>query len=163
MTRASRTMALVRIAVAIMFLFFAEYKLAGREFAHGGYAKYVSGYLENTAVGFYKPFLRLTLTHPTLSGYAVAVAESLIGLSLLLGWRVRIFSVVGALFMLNLLLCTWNAPGPGAWWRYLGNEIDNLAMFFLFLLFFAHRAGEVWGMDGRSQPARAAVVRRASA
>jgi uncharacterized membrane protein YphA (DoxX/SURF4 family) len=154
--RASRTMALVRIAVAIMFLFFAEYKLVGWEFGHGGYAKYVGDYIEHTAVSFWKPFLRLTLTHPVISGYAVAVTELLIGLSMLLGYKVRIFSVVGALFMLNLLLCTWNAPGPGMWWRYLGNEIDNLGMFFLFLLFFEHDAGKVWGMDARG-PRRVAA------
>ena len=153
-------MAVVRIAVGIMFLFFAEYKLASPEFAHGGYAKYVGNYVETSAVSFYKPFLRLTLQHPVASGYGVAVAELLIGLAMVFGYRVRIFSVVGALFMLNLLLCTWNAPGPGAYWRYLGNEIDNLSMFFLFLLFFVHRAGEVWGFDGR-RPLRAARVRAA--
>src|SRR2546423_2266469 len=145
--RASKAMALVRMAVGIMFLFFAEYKFASPEFAHGGYAKYVANYVDASAVSFYKLFLRLTLRHPVVSGYAVAVAELLIGLSMLLGYKVRVFSLAGALFMLNLLLCTWNAPGPGAYWRYLGNEIDNLAMFFLFVLFFVHRAGEVWGLD----------------
>ena len=147
--RASRAMALVRVAIGIMFLFFAEYKLASPEFAHNGYAKYVGDYVATSAASFYKPFLRLTLQHAVLSGYAVAVTELAIGLALVFGYQVRIFSVVGALFMLNLLLCTWNAPGPGAYWRYLGNEIDNLAMFFLFVLFFVHRAGEVWGFDGR--------------
>lgn len=145
-------MAVVRIALGVMFLFFAEYKLASSEFARSGYAKYVGGYVESSAVGLYKPFLRFTLQHPMISGYAVAVTELLVGLSLVLGYRVRMFSLVGALFMLNLLLCTWNAPGPGAYWRYLGNEIDNLGFLFLFLLFFVHRAGEVWGLDGRSGP-----------
>jgi uncharacterized membrane protein YphA (DoxX/SURF4 family) len=153
-------MALVRMAVGVMFLFFAEYKLASPGFAHGGYAKYVGNYLDTSAVSFYQPFLRLTLQHPVISGYAVATAELLIGLAMVLGYQVRIFSVMGALFMLNLLLCTWNAPGPGAYWRYLGNEIDNLGMFFLFVLFFAHRAGDVWGLDARS-PMRSARVRAA--
>ena len=157
--RASRTMALVRIAVAIMFLSFAEYKIAGWEFAHGGYAKYVGDFVEHSAVNFWKPFLRLTLAHGTLSGYAVAATELLIGLSMLFGYKVRVFAAIGALFMLNLLFCTWNAPGPqppSGWWHYLGNEIDNLGMIFLFLLFFAHDAGKVWGMDARG-PRRAAA------
>ena len=160
MMRASKAMAVVRVAVGIMFLFFAEYKLASPAFAHGGYAKYVGNFVETSAVSFYKPFLLLTLQHPVVSGYGVAVAELLIGLAMVLGYRVRIFSVVGALFMFNLLLCTWNAPGPGAYWRYLGNEIDNLSMFFLFVLFFVHRAGDVWGLDGR-RPQKATAAKRA--
>lgn len=158
--RASRVMAVVRVAIGIMFLFFAEYKLVHPEFAHGGYAKYVTAYVESSAVSFYKPFLQLTLQHPIISGYAVAVAELLIGLSLVLGLWVRAFAVVGGLFMFNLLLCTWNAPGPGAYWRYLGNEISSLGFLFLFLLFFVHRAGEVWGLDGR-RPRKAAAAKRA--
>ncbi len=160
--RASRTMALVRIAVAIMFLAFAEYKLAGWEFAHGGYAKYVGDFVAHSAVNFWKPFLQATLKHPTLSGYGVAVFELVIGLTMLLGWRVRIFATLGAFFMLNLLFCTWNAPGPQpptGWWHYLGNEIDNLGMIFVFLLFVAHDAGKVWGLDASAPkpPARAAA------
>src|SRR5947208_16648082 len=87
----SISMAVARIAVGIMFLFFAQYKLIHSDFAHGGYEKYVHGYVDQSAVGFYKPFLNLTLQHPILSGYAVGVAELLIGLSMVLGWWVRVF------------------------------------------------------------------------
>ncbi len=142
-----KTLLLVRILVGVMFLFFAEYKLASPEFAHLGYAKYVGEYVNHSAVSLYQPFLRLTLAHPVASGYAVAVAELLIGLSMVLGLWTRVFSVVGALFMLNLVFCTWNAPGPGPYWRYLGNELDNIPLLFLFVLFFVFRAGEIWGLD----------------
>lgn len=143
----SGAMAVARIIVGIMFLFFAQYKLMGRDFAHGGYEHYVTGWLDSTAVSFYKPFLRATLHFPTLSGYAVGVAELLIGLSMLLGFWVRPFAIVGALFMLNLLLCTWVQPHGTPMWRYLGGEIDNISMLLLFVLFFAHNAGQTAGLD----------------
>lgn len=109
----ARLLAVTRILMGVFFLFFAQYKLASPEFAHTGYAKYVGGYIQGSAVNFYKPFLQKTVEHAVASGYAVGVAELLIGLSLVLGLRVRFFSLVGALFMFNLVLCTWNAPGPG--------------------------------------------------
>ena len=143
----SVAMAVARMIVGIMFLFFAQYKLMGRDFAHGGYEHYVTGYEEVTAVSFYKPFLRATLHHPMASAYAVAVTELLIGLSMLLGFWVRPFAVVGALFMLNLLLCTWVLPAGSAPWMYFGHEIDNIAMLLLFVLFFAHNAGQTAGLD----------------
>lgn len=145
----SIAMAIARVLVGIMFLFFAQYKLMGKEFAHGGYEHYVTGWVETTAVGFYKPFLRATLHHPTVSGYAVGIAELLIGLSMLLGFWVRPFAIVGALFMLNLLLCTWVLPGGSPPWRYFGNELDNISLLLLFVLFFAHNAGATLGLDGK--------------
>jgi uncharacterized membrane protein YphA (DoxX/SURF4 family) len=145
----SLTMSVARIAVGIMFLMFAQYKLLHRDFAHGGYQKYVSGWLDATSVGFYKPFLRATLHYPVASGYAVGVAELLIGISMVLGFAVRPFSVLGALFMLNLALATWVLPAGTPAWKYLGNQLDNIPMLLLFLLFFAHRAGETLGLDGK--------------
>jgi len=145
----SVAMAVARIIVGIMFLFFAQYKLMGREFAHGGYEKYVTGYVQESAVNVYKPFLRATLKFPTVSGYAVGVAELLIGFSMVLGFWVRPFAIVGALFMFNLLLSTWVLPRGVPVWRYFGNELDNIGLLLLFVLFFAHRAGETLGLDGK--------------
>ena len=145
-------LALARIVIGIFFLFFAQYKLATPDFANAGYAKYVGGYIQSSAVSFYKPFLRKTVQHAVASGNAVAITELLIGVSLVLGLRVRLFSVVGALFMFNLVLCTWNAPGPGPPWRYLANQLDNIPLLCLFLVFFFYRAGETWGLDGRRKP-----------
>jgi uncharacterized membrane protein YphA (DoxX/SURF4 family) len=143
----SVTMAVARIIVGIMFLFFAQYKLFGHEFAHGGYEHYVSGWLDSTAVGFYKPFLRATLHFPVASAYAVAVAELLIGLSMVLGFLVRPFAIVGGLFMFNLLLCSWVLPHGTPAWKYFGNELDNIGFLLLFVLFFAHNAGQTLGLD----------------
>ena len=146
---ASLIMAVARIAIGIMFLFFAQYKLMHRDFAHGGYQKTVSGWVDATSIRPYKPFLRATLHYPVASGYAVGVAELLIGASMVLGFWVRPFSIVGALFMLNLLLSTWNLPPGSAPWKYLGNQLDNIPLLLLFLVFFTHGAGETLGLDGK--------------
>ncbi len=61
----------------------------------------------------------------------------------------RASSVLGALFMINLALASWWAPGHGvAFWRYFGSELDTISLFFLFLIFFAGDAGLAWGLDG---------------
>ena len=144
----SAWMALARISIGIMFLFFAQYKLMHRDFAHGGYEKYLNGYVQDTSVNFYKPVLRATLKHPVFFGYTVGVVEALIGLSMVLGKWVRLFSVIGALFMLNLTLATWHLPAGSAAWMYLGRQLNNLPLMLLFIIFIAHRAGETLGLDG---------------
>src|SRR5437588_1924509 len=70
----SMAMAIARILVGVMFLFFAQYKLMGHDFAHGGYEHYVTGWVDATAVSFYNPFLRSTLQHPIASGYGLGLA-----------------------------------------------------------------------------------------
>lgn len=140
-------MAAARIVVGLLFIVFAQYKLLNGQFAHEGYQKYVTGYVQESAVGFYKPFLRATLKYPVFAGYAVGVAELLIGLSMIVGFWVRPFAVVGALFMLNLFFSTWNLPANTPAWRYFGNQLENISLFLLFLLFFVHSAGETLGLD----------------
>src|SRR5437588_6498025 len=146
----ARTIALCRMLTGIFFLFFGEYKVADGAFAHGGFQKYLADYISHDAASFYRPVLsRFVMPHAVPLGYFVGVIELLIGISLVLGWRVRLFSVIGGFYMINLALATWDAPGPGPVWRYFGNELDHLPMLFLFSIFFAARAGETWGMDGR--------------
>jgi uncharacterized membrane protein YphA (DoxX/SURF4 family) len=143
----STAMAVARIVIGVMFIMFAQYKLLHRDFAHGGYEKYVRGWVQESSVGFYKPFLRATLRYPVASGYAVGVAEMLIGISMILGFAVRPFSLIGALFMLNLTLATWVLPPGTPAWRYLGEQLGNIPLMLLFIIFFVHGAGSTWGMD----------------
>jgi len=147
----SKATAGARITTAVFFLLFGEYKLAGPGFAHGGFQGYLRGYIDGTAVSFYRPVLaHLVLPHAVFLGYMVGLLEIFIGLSLLLGLWVRPASVLGALFMLNLTLCTWWAPGHDApLWRYFGAELDTVPLLLLFIIFFATDAGTVWGLDGR--------------
>jgi uncharacterized membrane protein YphA (DoxX/SURF4 family) len=146
----SMAMALGRIGVGIMFLFFGEYKIVNGQFAHEGYTKWVSGFVQESAVSFYKPFLKFTLQHHVLFGYTVGWVELLIGISMVLGLWVRPFAIIAAIFMLQLVLATWNLPAGTASWRYAANELEHIPMLFLFLIFFVHGAGETLGLDGRS-------------
>lgn len=146
----SRTIAVVRVATGILFLLFGEYKVASSDFARTGFPQYLRGYVQGSAVAFYRPILALLLPHTTLFGYAVGGVELLIAGSLILGLWVKPVSVVGALFMLNLFLATWWEPGHGLpVWRYFGAELDTLPLLFLLLIFYAADAGQTWGLDGR--------------
>jgi uncharacterized membrane protein YphA (DoxX/SURF4 family) len=140
-------MVVARVAVGVMFIMFAQYKLLHKDFAREGYTKYVTGYVQESSVTFYKPVLRETLKYPRFFAYGVAVAELLIGVSMILGFWVRPFSIIGALFMLNLTLATWVLPPGTPAWRYLGNELDNIPLMLLFLIFYAHNAGQTLGLD----------------
>lgn len=143
----STWMGLARIAVGVMFLFFAQYKLMHQDFAHGGFQSWVQPWADHDAFHFYRPFLRFTLKHPVFFGYATGVVELLIGLSLLAGKWTKAFSMIGALFMLNLIFATWYLPPGSAYWKYLGHELDHIPLLLLFIIFWAHDAGKVLGLD----------------
>lgn len=138
------------MAASVFFLLFGQYKVFGSGFAHGGFQQYLEGYIQGGAVGFYRQFLAaVVLPNAGFFAYVVGAVELAIGLSLLLGLWVRPASVLGALHMLSLTLATWWEPGHGVpVWRYFGAELDHLPMLFLFLIFFAADAGQVWGLDG---------------
>jgi thiosulfate dehydrogenase (quinone) large subunit len=151
----SRTIAGVRIATSVFFLLFGEYKVAGPDFAHGGFQTYLQDFIANSAVSFYRPVLaELILPHAVFFGYVVGIGELLIGISLLIGFWVRPASILGILFLINMLFSTWWGPGHHApFWRYFGAELDHLPLLLLFIIFFAADAGRVWGLDGRRKPA----------
>jgi thiosulfate dehydrogenase (quinone) large subunit len=138
-----KTIAVVRIFTSVFFLLFGQYKLFGSGFAHGGFQQYLQGFIQ--------PILAdLILPHAVFFGYVVGAVEMFIGLSLLLGFWVRIASVLGMLHMLSLTLATWWQPGHDVpFWRYFGAELDHLPMLFLFVIFFVSDAGQEWGLDGR--------------
>jgi len=147
----SKTLALVRVATSVFFLLFGEYKVAGPQFAHGGFQSYLRDYIATTALGFYRPFLSgLVLPHAVFFGYVVGIVELLVGISLLLGLWVRPACVLGALLLLNITLASWWDPGHGApLWRYFGARLDTLPLLLLLIVFYAADAGLVWGLDGR--------------
>lgn len=147
---AAKTVAAIRIAVGVFFLFFGEYKLADSTFSQTTFPQqWLKEFISQGAVGFYAGFLQKTvLPHHVLFGYAVGVAELLIGVSLVLGLWVRAASVVGALHMISLTLATWWEPGHNLpTWRYFGAELDHLPLLFLFLIFLTAKAGHTWGID----------------
>src|SRR5438270_11808385 len=80
-------LAFVRIALGIIFLLFAEYKLVGHEFAHGGIQKWIGGFLQNDmALHWYRPFLeKAVMPHGVFFGYLFGSGELLVGLALVTG------------------------------------------------------------------------------
>ena len=154
---AAKTIAVVRIATGIIFFLFAEYKIVGNEFTPGGFIHWVSGWVEQgQPVGFFRPVLvNFALAHPVLNARFVAWGELAIALSLILGLLVRPASVWGGIFMVSLALSTWFGPGHGApVWQYFGANLDHISLLFLFAVFYASRAGDVWGLDGRFRRAK---------
>jgi uncharacterized membrane protein YphA (DoxX/SURF4 family) len=144
-----KTIAIARIATSVFFILFGECKVFGRGFAHGGFQEYLRGYIDSSAVGFYRPILAgFVLPHAVLFGYLVGVLEMFIGLSLLLGLWVRPACVLGCLHMLSLTLATWWEVGHNVpVWRYFGAELDHLPLLLLFVIFYAADAGQFWGLD----------------
>jgi len=145
-----RTVAAVRIATSVFFLLFGEYKVAGPGFAHGGFQGYLQDYIANSAVSFYRPVLSsIILPHAVFFGYVVGIVELFVGILLLIGLWVRPASIVGILFLVNMVLATWWGPGRGVpVWRYFGAELDHLPLLLLLIVFYAADAGRVWGLDG---------------
>ena len=146
----SKALLIARIGTGIFFIFFGEYKVFGSAFAHSGFAHYLEGYIQQTAVSFYRPILsHVVLPHVVFFGYLVGAVELFIGLSLILGVFVRAASVLGMLHMLSLTLATWWGPGHGApVWQYFGADLDHVPLIFLFLIFYA--AGPTgWWLTGR--------------
>lgn len=145
-----RAIALVRMATAVFFLFFGEYKVFDSGFAHGGFQNYLHGYIDGNAVVLYRPVLaNVILPHAVFFGYVVGVVELCVALSLLFGIWVRVGSILGMLHMTSLALATWWEPGHGVpTWRYFGAQLDHLPLLLLFFIFYVADAGRVWGVDG---------------
>jgi uncharacterized membrane protein YphA (DoxX/SURF4 family) len=130
---------IARIATGVFFVFFGEYKVFRSAFAHSGFARYLEGYIQQTAVSFYRPVLsHVVLPHVVFFGYLVGVVELFIGISLIFGIFIRAASILGMLHMVSLTLATWWDPGHGApLWQYFGAELDHLPLLLLFLIFLA--------------------------
>jgi thiosulfate dehydrogenase (quinone) large subunit len=142
----SQALAALRIAVGVLFLIFAQYKVFGTEFTLGGGFQYwINLFLKDGGaypfmVGVLKDFV---LPHATPIAFLVAYGELAIGLSLVSGIWVRAASICGAIFMVTLLLSA-NYPGPEVpFWRYFGASLEHSVFLLCFLAFAAteHRRG----------------------
>lgn len=142
-----KTLALCRVILGVMFLLFAQYKLASPAFAHGGIQKYLQEFIDHSAYPFFKPVLQdWVLPHATFYGYIVGVLELLIGLSLIFGAAVGLASMAGFVYMMVLAFSSgYQADWP--LWRYFGANLDHLCPALLFWIFLATHAGRNWGLD----------------
>ncbi|MGA8143316.1 MAG: DoxX family protein [Candidatus Acidiferrales bacterium] len=148
----AKTIAVMRVATGIIFFLFAEYKVVGPAFPHGLFEGWIHGWVDqDQVVGFFRPVLvNVALAHPVLCALVIGWGEMAIAISLIFGWLVRPASVAGGVLMVSLALSTWYAPGRHApVWQYFGANLAHIPLLFLFAIFYATRAGDVWGLDGR--------------
>ena len=158
--RNTRALAYLRIAVGLLFLIFAEYKVFGTQFTlGGGFQGWINRFLANGAYPFMVPVLKgFVLRYGTVIAFLVAYGELAIGLALVLGLLVRAASVCGLVYMLALLFSS-NYPGPDAPpWHYFGAALDHLVLALCFAAFAISAVGEVFTV----QPWLRQLRRRAS-
>jgi len=132
--RHAEALAGLRIAVGLLFLIFAAYKVFGTQFTlGGGFQFWINRFLADGAYPFMVPVLRgFVLPYGTAIAFVVAYGELAIGLALTLGVLVRLASVGGLVYMLLLLFAS-NYPGPGAaFWAYFGAALSHLGLAFCF-------------------------------
>lgn len=138
MNRSTTALTALRIAVGILFLIFAEYKVFGTTFTlHGGFQMWIHRFLDGgAAYPFMVPILsHFVLDHATPLAFLVAYSELAIGISLALGIWVRWASIGGLIYMLTLLLSS-NYPGAHApLWEYFGASLDHLVLALCFATF----------------------------
>ncbi|HVB34144.1 MAG TPA: DoxX family membrane protein [Patescibacteria group bacterium] len=141
------SLAWLRIAVGILFLIFAQYKVWGPQFAHGGFADWIHLFLRHGAYPFMVPVLRgFVLAHAKYIAYLVGYGELCIGLGLLLGILVRGASFFGVIYM-GVLLLSSNYPGPhAAIWQYVGASLNHLVFALCFVAFGMGDATRVWSV-----------------
>jgi uncharacterized membrane protein YphA (DoxX/SURF4 family) len=140
-TRNDRALALLRIAVGVLFLVFGEYKVADSKFVDSGFRYWIDRFLQGGAYPFMAPILRgPVLAHEHAWAWVVALGELGIGVALALGICVRLASAFGLSFMLALLFSA-NYPGPGApLWQYFGAALDHLVLALCFGAFLLGRS-----------------------
>ncbi len=135
----SKALTELRIAIGILFLILAEYKVVAAEFTRaGGFQYWINRFVQDGAYPFMVPILKnFVLPHATPISLLVAYGELAIGFSLLLGILVRAASVCGVIYMLTLLFSS-NYPGPhAAFWKYFGGSLEHLVLALCFAAFAA--------------------------
>jgi thiosulfate dehydrogenase [quinone] large subunit len=150
----ARALAVLRIAVGLLFLIFAQYKVFGTQFTlHGGFEFWINRFLQDGgAYPFMAPMLRgFVLPYARIIAFLVAYGELAIGIALTLGIWVRRASAFGLLFMLTLLFSS-NYPGAGApLWQYFGASLDHSVLALCFATFLIGDADAVWAVVARPE------------
>jgi uncharacterized membrane protein YphA (DoxX/SURF4 family) len=145
----------LRIAVGVLFLIFAEYKIFGAEFTRGGgFQLWINRFLTEGTYPFMALLLRdFVLPHAKFFAFLVAYGELAIGLALVLGVMVRTASVFGLAYMMALLFSS-NYPGAhAAFWQYFGASLDHSVLLLCFATF-------AFGNADQALALRPAKVRR---
>ena len=149
--RNSQALAMLRIAVGILFLIFGQYKVFGTQFTlHGGFQFWINKFLEGGVYPFMAPvLLGFVLPHATPIAFLVAYGELAIGLALVLGMLVRPASLCGLILMLTMLFSS-DYPGAAApLWQYFGASLSHSVFALCFAAFLIGRADSVWSLSAQ--------------
>jgi uncharacterized membrane protein YphA (DoxX/SURF4 family) len=141
----TKALAILRFAVGILFLIFAEYKVFGTQFTlGGGFQSWINRFLQDGAYPFMRPMLKsFVLPHATAIAFLVAYGELAIGIALVLGILVREASLCGAVYMLTLLFSS-DYPGSDAvFWQYFGASLSHLVLALCFVTFALTKTEDV--------------------
>lgn len=144
----AKTLTLLRVAVGILFLIFAEYKVFGTQFTlGGGFQFWINRFIQDGAYPFMVPVLKnFVLPHATPIAFLTAYGELAIGISLVFGVEVRAASICGAIYMLTLLFAS-NYPGAQApFWQYFGASLDHSVLALCFAAFAVVGPEETWSV-----------------
>ena len=143
----ARALAFLRIAVGLLFLIFAQYKLTSTRFIQHGMATYIGHFLEGSCYPFMHSFLKnIILPHAVFFGAFVSISELLIAISLITGVRVR-WASLGGFVMMLLFLFSSNYPGSQApFWQYFGASLDHSVLALCFLTFLIGNPVTVWAL-----------------
>jgi uncharacterized membrane protein YphA (DoxX/SURF4 family) len=142
----SKALAFLRIAIGLLFLIFAQYKVFGTQFTlHGGFQFWINKFLEEGAYPFMTPVLKnFVLPHATPIAFLVAYGELAIGLALVSGICVRPASAFGLIYMLSLLFSS-NYPGAHApLWQFFGASLDHSVLALCFAAFLIGKPSDTW-------------------
>jgi uncharacterized membrane protein YphA (DoxX/SURF4 family) len=133
----TRALVGLRVAVGVLFLIFAQYKVFGTQFTLGGGFQYwINNFLKEGAYPFMVPMLKgFVLGHATAIAFIVAYGELTIGLALVLGMFVRVASVCGLVYMLTLLFAANYPGGDAPLWEYFGASLEHLVLAMCFATF----------------------------
>lgn len=142
----ARTMAVVRIAVGVLWLTNVNWKMPPT-FGEGGGGLY--GYTRHAVDNpVFQPFSwlveHLVLPNFVAFGWTVLLMESLLGAFLLLGLATRLWAAIGVVQSVAITLSVAQTPPEWPWSYYL-MIAANLSV-------WATAAGRSWGLDALARP-----------
>ena len=147
-SRNTRALALLRIAVGVLFLIFGEYKVFGTQFTlGGGFQFWINRFIQHGAYPFMLGVLKdFVLPNARVIAFLVAYGELCIGIALTAGILVRTASVCGLIFMLSMLFSA-DYPGPNAaFWQYFGASLDHSVLALCLAVFAIGDSDEIFSV-----------------
>lgn len=150
MTNTQRTAAALRIYLGVFWLIYGTSKLDSFWLRANGQFRDTVQSMNSETAGFYHQFVStFVLSHVLLFASLIAVGETLVGVSLLLG----LFTRAGAVGCMFLTLNYWLAGGQYAHGKWSIISLEAV-VFFMSVLVLLLPSDSVWSVDGRLLRAR---------